>query len=159
MACCLTAPSHYLKPMLTYHQWGLLTFSWGQFHKRYLSHHWLKLAWKLYLPQIKLKSPGANELTHCDAIWHHRICSALVHLLACCLMAPSHYLYQCWLIINEVLWYSPEGNITRNTVMWGWNDMSLKISLKFTQGPMSQKPENYQFKIASTLPRVYWILF
>ena len=29
---------------------------WGQFCKRYLSHHLLKLAWN-YLPKIKLKSP------------------------------------------------------------------------------------------------------
>ena len=35
MACCLTAPSHYLNQC------------WQQFHKRYLSHHSLKLAWKL----------------------------------------------------------------------------------------------------------------
>ena len=52
------------EPMLTYHQWGLVAFIWGQFHKRYLSHHSLKLAWKL--PKIKLKSPRGqwvkNEL-------------------------------------------------------------------------------------------------
>ena len=27
------------------------------------------------------------------------------------LMAPIHYPNHCWLIISEVLWYSPEGNI------------------------------------------------
>ena len=42
--------------MLTYHQGGLVVFIWGQFHTRYLSHHSLKLAWKLP-PNIKLKSP------------------------------------------------------------------------------------------------------
>ena len=35
-----------------------MAFIWGQFHQRYLSHYWIKLAWKLnYLPKIKLKSP------------------------------------------------------------------------------------------------------
>ena len=42
------------EPMLTHLQWGLVAFIWGQFHKRYLSHHSLKLAWKLL--KIKLKS-------------------------------------------------------------------------------------------------------
>ena len=48
MACCLTAPSHYLNQCgLIYHQQSLVAFIWGQFHKRYLSHHSLNLAWKL----------------------------------------------------------------------------------------------------------------
>ena len=29
-----------------------------------------------------------------------------------CLTAPSHYLYQYWLIISEVLWYAPNANFT-----------------------------------------------
>ena len=33
--------------MLFYHQYGLVAFIWGQFRNRYLSHHSLKLAWKL----------------------------------------------------------------------------------------------------------------
>ena len=30
----------------------------------------------------------------------------------CCLTAPSHYLNQCWLIISELLWHSPESKVT-----------------------------------------------
>ena len=30
--------------------------------------------------------------------------------MVCCLMAPNHYLNQCWLIISEVLWYLHESN-------------------------------------------------
>ena len=37
-------------------------------------------------------------------------------LRACCLKAPSHYLNQCWLIISEVLWHSPESNFTGNAL-------------------------------------------
>ena len=33
--------------------------------------------------------------------------------MACCLMAPSHYLGQCWLIIKGVLWYSLMRNLTK----------------------------------------------
>ena len=39
---------------------------------------------------------------------------AIVHVMACCLTAPSHYLNQCWLITSEVLWHSSEGNSIRN---------------------------------------------
>ena len=47
-----------------------------------------------------------NSLWPCDAIWHHRSWSTLVQVIACCLMAPSHYLNQCGLIISEVSWHS-----------------------------------------------------
>ena len=47
-----------------------------------------------------------NSLWPSDAIWQHR--STLAPVMACCLMAPSHYLNQCWFFISEVLWCSPE---------------------------------------------------
>ena len=50
------------------------------------------------------------------AIWRHRSGSTLAQVMACCLMASSHYLNQCWLIISKVLWYSSsEGNFIRDT--------------------------------------------
>ena len=50
-----------------------------------------------------------NPLWPNDVIWHHRIWSTLFQIMACCLMAPSHYLNQCWLIISDVFWHSPQG--------------------------------------------------
>ena len=41
-----------------------------------------------------------------DAIRWQRSGSTLAQVMACCLMAPSHYLNQCWLIISEVQWHS-----------------------------------------------------
>ena len=35
-----------------------------------------------------------------DAIWRHRSGSTLAQSMACCLTAPSHYLYKCWLFIK-----------------------------------------------------------
>ena len=55
-----------------------------------------------------------NSLWPSDAIWRHWTWSTLVQVMAWCLMAPSHYLNQCWLIISEVLWHSPERNFTEN---------------------------------------------
>ena len=34
--------------------------------------------------------------------------------MACCLVAPSHYLNQCGLFIDEVLWHSSQGKSTEN---------------------------------------------
>ena len=34
--------------------------------------------------------------------------------MVCCLTAPSYYLNQCWLHINELLWNSPDSNILCN---------------------------------------------
>ena len=45
-------------------------------------------------------------------LWWQRSGSTLLQVMACCLMAPSHYLNQCWLLINEVLWYASVGNFT-----------------------------------------------
>ena len=39
-----------------------MTFIWGQFHMRNLSHQSLKLAEKLHIIQISFKSPRANKL-------------------------------------------------------------------------------------------------
>ena len=59
-----------------------------------------------------------NSLGLNDIIWWHRSWSTLAQVIACCLMAPSHYLNQCLLIIEIVLWHSSESkvliNLTRN---------------------------------------------
>ena len=62
----------------------------------------------------------STTLTHCG-IWHNRTWSTLVLVMACCLMAPSHYLNQCWLIISKVFWHSPEGSLigySQKNLMW-----------------------------------------
>ena len=53
-----------------------------------------------------------NALWPSDAIWQHRTESKLVQVMAFCLAAPIHYLNQCLLLINEVLWHSPQTNFT-----------------------------------------------
>ena len=49
-----------------------------------------------------------NSLGPSDAIWRWRSWSVLVQV-----MAPSHYLNQCWLIISKVLWHSFQDIIMR----------------------------------------------
>ena len=42
-----------------------------------------------------------NSLGPSAAIWWQRSGSTLAQVIACCLMAPSYYVNQCWLIINK----------------------------------------------------------
>ena len=57
-----------------------------------------------------------NSLWPSDTIWRHRSGSPVAQVMAYCLMAPSHYLNQCWLAISEVLWRAPEGNFARDNL-------------------------------------------
>ena len=52
-----------------------------------------------------------------DTIWRHRSGSALAQVTACCLMAPSHYLNQCWLSMG----HSPKTPNPKNQfIKWVW---------------------------------------
>ena len=56
-----------------------------------------------------------NSLWPVYGIWHMRSWSTLAQVMVCCLMATSHYLYQCWLLITEILWHSPQCNFEAST--------------------------------------------
>ena len=60
--------------------------------------------------------------------------------MACYLTAPSHYLNQCWHIISEVLWHSPEGKFSGNTQdTYPWYEF-VNNSLKITAAsPRNQR--------------------
>ena len=64
----------------------------------------LQFVWFL---SIKSLSPG-------DVIWHTSW-STLVQVMAWCLMALSHYLNQCRVTTNEILWHSFQHNVFLNT--------------------------------------------
>ena len=49
MACCLTAPSHYLNQCWLIIIWSQVTFIVGQFRKRCLNHQSLKSIWKVHI--------------------------------------------------------------------------------------------------------------
>ena len=54
-----------------------------------------------------------NPLWPSDPIWQPRSGSTLAQVMACCLTAPSHYLNQCWPIINKVQWHPSECNFRK----------------------------------------------
>ena len=62
-------------------------------------------------------------------------------VMACCLTAPSHYLNQCWFIINCILWQLPDNNLTGNAQdITPWN-----------------KFEHHNLKITHTSPMEQWV--
>ena len=69
--------------------------------------------WSKSLHSGKLEN---NSLRPSDTIWRHRSGSTLAQVMAYFLMAPSHYLNQCWLIISKVLWHSSEDHFLRDTL-------------------------------------------
>ena len=50
-----------------------------------------------------------------DTIWWQRSGSTLAQVMACFLMAPSHFLNQCWFTISKVYWHSSANNFTTDT--------------------------------------------
>ena len=70
--------------------------------------------WKS-VPQFATVGNHLNSLRPSDAIWRHRSGSTLAQVMACCLMEPSHYLNQYWLIITNIQFHSSDGNFTRDT--------------------------------------------
>ena len=78
---------------------------------------WLIIIW-INGDQVRYgitRAPWVNSLCPRDTIWWHKSGSTLAQIMACCLMAPSHYLNQCWLIRSNVQWHSSDGNFTRHT--------------------------------------------
>ena len=67
--------------------------------------------------------------THCGLVkpygWH-RCESTVAQIMACCLMAQSHYLNWCWLIISTVHWL-------RAVSLEICQPSTIKINLKITQ--------------------------
>ena len=93
---CQVALSHYLNQhCFIINEILLHEFIWSQFHRRYLSGYnafettICKISVVLFRPQC------VNSLWPSDTIWQHEPQSTLVQVIACCLMASSHYLNQC----------------------------------------------------------------
>ena len=56
---------------------------------------------------------------------HQLTGSSLVQVMGCCLMAPSHYLNQCWIIVNYTL---------RNKLRWIWIKTQIARFMRPTWG-------------------------
>ena len=75
-----------------------------------------------------------NSLWPSDTIWQQRSGSTLAQVMACCLMARSHYLNQCRLIMNEDLWQSPDSNFPAIYWWYQLENCLSNISFKSPRG-------------------------
>ena len=66
---------------------------------------------------------AVKSLWPSNTIWQHRSGSTLVQVMACCMMPPSHYLNQCWLISNVVQWHLSDGNFRGNAYDISYQDV------------------------------------
>ena len=129
MACCLTAPSHYM--VAWWYQaitWTIVDLLSVMFYRRTISpernftmsaqatgailYKWVR---NFKITSTSLRGQWVNSLWPIDAIWRQGSRSTLVQVMAWCLTAPSHYLNQSWLIISKVPWHSSEGIIMRRS--------------------------------------------
>ena len=80
------------------------------------------------------KSIFMGEIYWLTLCWRHKSIRILVKIGSgnCLLFAINHYLYQCWLIIGEAVWRSPEGN-AQDIYCW------------------------YAFKITAASPKSQWV--
>ena len=69
--------------------------------------------------------------------------------MACCLMATSHHLNQCWISSSEVLLQSPESNSTASAQATTLYDLTVSVQATF----LYIEFEKYAFKITATSPR------
>ena len=101
-----------------------------------------KTAAILFNSQCVNKNSGTwvNSLWPSEQIWWQRSGSTLVQIMACCLMATSHYLNQCWLLLHQALWHSPEINFAASaqaTILYKWLWKSYQNYCQISQGLMS----------------------
>ena len=113
------------EPMLTYHQWGLVAFMWGQFHKRYLNHQSLKSVWKLQIYKISFKFPRGQWVKITDLVSRDPVCNDNHEIRAISprsrrfheqfLPGDSHAGCRVRILISENMTTSSNGNIFRVT--------------------------------------------
>ena len=94
----------------------LLPGIWNPWWKLNTNLNWKKNA----LPEVDKYSLKFNLFwTSDDVIWCYQDQSSLAQVMTCCLMAPSHYVNQCWLISNETMSKWNFYDNTNNLTHWG----------------------------------------
>ena len=78
-----------------------------------------------------------NSLWPDNIIWRHRSGSALALVMFWCLTAPNHCLSQCWYLISEFMWHSPENTFPATA----------------QANTLCDEFESYTFKITTTASR------
>ena len=84
-----------------------------------------------------------------DVIWWHTSESTLAQVMVCCLMALGHFLNQCWLPNNEMLWSSFQGNFYNELTNWGWDKMAAILRTIFSNAFSFMKTYEFCLRFVS----------
>ena len=97
-------------------------------------------------------SNSFNSLWPSDTIWRQGSRSTLAQVMACCLMASSHYLNQCSISeVHLVQWHSYQGDFTSNaSTMSHWNPFENYLSKILLKSPRGQ------WVIVNTMTKMAW---
>ena len=133
--------------IVTFYWWlfKLNSFSCYTWSCGHVSIHLFWMTWHLILyKRYCIKQWPQCVQCSCSLLrpWRHRSGSTSSQAMACCLTAPSHYLNQCWLITNGVLWYSPYSNFTGSALRYQF---------------MMCQFENYDLEIMATSRKGQWV--
>ena len=96
-----------------------------------------------------------NSLWLSDSIWQHRIGSTLAQVMACCLLAPSHYLNQCWFVIIKFPWHSFVGIVIRSDDN-NWSDkLDYKIASRSLWDQWVNQNSSHHYKYPWLIARLH----
>ena len=102
---------------------------WGVTNFWYIGHPTIKRRWlwdsfiSIAENCILLQEPRVFIYIYITRAYIYISWSTLAQVMAWCLMAPSHYLNQCWLIIKDILWHTPNTDFTEGAQdMNSWNE-------------------------------------
>ena len=102
--------------------------NWNYLNQLTIDKIWFNaMEWNFYPKWVVFSCCGqwVNSLWPSFNIFWYRSGSTLAQAVACCLMAPRHYLNQCWLKINEVAF--TWGRIPQEMLKTSILDMSLTV--------------------------------
>ena len=78
LACCLTPTKILHEPMLTSHQWDLVAFTWGQFHRKCARYFSLIIVWKVTNLRLQLHLQGPMGLSVQSQYIYKRLPSLII---------------------------------------------------------------------------------
>ena len=105
-------------------------------------------AFKNVISKLLTKPQFINSLWHGNALWQQRSEYILAQMMAYWLMAPSHWLNHCWLMIKGVPWHLLGSNFTRSFVAFACVQIYRKHSNEF---------EIHTFKSTTASSREQWV--
>ena len=123
------------EPMLTDHHWDLVVFTLRAISQKMLKISVLDMSLIITHSRLHPHLPWASELTHWGWVMHIHISELTIigsdNGLFVAWLALSHYLNQCWNIINLTLRNKLQWNVNRNSYIFSQENTFENAILKW----------------------------